>query len=392
LVVSGASVPALRAFVMAGVAFGAILLDRPAISMRGLALAALIVTCLFPESVLEPGFQMSFAATMALVALFEMLKRAPHEVALPVPGPLIGALQWTSRGIGGVIGVSLVAGLATDPFAIYHFQRFSLYALAANLAVAPIMSFLVAPAAGLAAVLAPFGLADGPLQVMASALDLVAAIGEAFGARPEAVRALPKPPDLAFLLCVGGLLWACLWRGLLRWGGAAFLAGAVGVYLAAPQPVAAFDGELRAVFLRTGQSDAPEWALLARPGRSSYARERLGAMLGLAPAESARLAPPDACDDARCAWASPAGRRFVFVREAESAPCMPGAIVLSGAAAMDDYARRCAPAALIDAPDLAAQGGGLIYEDRAGLRIERAYSRRVRRPWTPLTQASAAQE
>ena len=93
LVISGASVPALRVVRDGGVAFGAILLDRPAISMRGLALAALIVVLLFPESVLEPGFQMSFAATMALVALFEMLKRAPHEPALPTPGPLIGALQ-----------------------------------------------------------------------------------------------------------------------------------------------------------------------------------------------------------------------------------------------------------------------------------------------------------
>ena len=66
---------------------------------------------------------------------------------MPTPGPLIGALNWATRGIGAVLLISLVAGLATDPFAIYHFQRFSLYALPANLIVAPIMSFLVAPAA-----------------------------------------------------------------------------------------------------------------------------------------------------------------------------------------------------------------------------------------------------
>lgn len=100
LVISGSSVPALRAFVMACFAFGAMLLDRPAIS--------------FPEPVLEPGFQMSFAATMALVALSEMWKRRAHEPALPMPGPLIGALQWSARSIGGVILTSLVAGLATD--------------------------------------------------------------------------------------------------------------------------------------------------------------------------------------------------------------------------------------------------------------------------------------
>ncbi|HYD73735.1 MAG TPA: ComEC/Rec2 family competence protein, partial [Candidatus Binatia bacterium] len=108
LIVSGSSVPALRSFVMACVAFGAILIDRPAISMRGLALAAFVVVLIFPESVLEPGFQMSFAATMALVALFEMLKRAPHEPALPTPGPLIGALNASARGIGGVLLISFV--------------------------------------------------------------------------------------------------------------------------------------------------------------------------------------------------------------------------------------------------------------------------------------------
>ncbi|MBI3437062.1 MAG: ComEC/Rec2 family competence protein, partial [Proteobacteria bacterium] len=177
LVISGSSVPALRSFIMACVAFGAILLDRPAISIRGVVLSALLVTLILPESVLEPGFQMSFAATAALVTLFELLKRAPHEPNLPAPGLFIGALQGITRGIGSVLLISLVAGLATDPFAIYHFQRFSIYSLPANLIAEPIISFLVAPAASLAAVLAPFGLSDGPLQFMASALELVAAIG-----------------------------------------------------------------------------------------------------------------------------------------------------------------------------------------------------------------------
>ena len=60
LIISGSSVPALRSFVMACVAFGAILLDRPAISMRGLALAAFIVVLIFPESVIEPGLPDEF--------------------------------------------------------------------------------------------------------------------------------------------------------------------------------------------------------------------------------------------------------------------------------------------------------------------------------------------
>ncbi len=380
LVVSGASVPALRSFVMACVAFGAILLDRPAISMRGLALAAFIVVLIFPESVLEPGFQMSFAATMALVALFEMLKRAPHEPALPTPGPLIGALNASARGIGGVLLISLVAGLATDPFAVYHFQRFAIYALPANLIAAPIMSFLVAPAAGAAAVLAPFGLADLPLEIMASALDLIAAVGQTFGERPEAVRALPRPSDPAFVVCVFALLWAALWRGALRWAALAILAASVALYIATPRPVVAFDADLRAIYARDAGSG--RWSLIAS-GRSTYARDRLGAMLGIAPPQIERLAPPDACGEATCRWISD-GLAFIFVRDVEGFDdaCMEGAVVIAGIVAAGDFAQRCSLAALMDAKDIAQMGGAAIYVTDEGVRIARAWPQHIRRAWT----------
>jgi competence protein ComEC len=377
LVVSGSSVPALRSFVMACVAFGAILLDRPAISMRGLALAAFIVVLIFPESVLEPGFQMSFAATMALVALFEMMRRAPHEPALPTPGPFIGSLQSITRGIGSVLLISFVAGLATDPFAIYHFQRFSLYALPANLIAAPIMSFLVAPMAALAVVLAPFGLADPALQLMASALDLIAAVGAVFGDRPEAVRALPRPPDLAFVLCVLALLWACLWRGGLRWGAVMFFIAGVVLYIAAPRPFAAFDSDLRAVYVRADGG----WTLAASSSRSTFARDQLGAMLGLSPPVIERLAPPETCGDRGCLWRARAA--VVLARSPEGFACERGAVIISSLPAPADHAQRCAPAATIDASDLARRSGGMIYAEHGGVRIVRAQPDNVRRAWTP---------
>ncbi|MDZ4693231.1 ComEC/Rec2 family competence protein [Terricaulis sp.] len=388
LIVSGSSVPAIRAFVMACVAFGAILLDRPAISMRGLALAALVVVMIFPESVLEPGFQMSFAATMALVALFEMLKRAPHEPALPTPGPIIGALQATTRGIGGVLLISFVAGLATDPFAIYHFQRFAVYSLPANLITAPIMSFLVAPMAAAAAILAPFGLADPALELMASALDLIAAVGQTFGERPEAVRAVPRPPEIAFVLCVVALLWACLWRGALRWGALPIFAASLALYVAAPRPVLAFDADLRAIYAR----DNDRWTLLAKEGRSTFARDRLGSMLGLAPAEIERLAPPEACSEGLCQWRRPAGDIFLVRDPGQSEQaCIARAIVLTSAAMPDGYAQRCRLGVLIDAQSLALLGGATITETPLGPRVARAWSADTQRPWTPAV-ASADQE
>ncbi|MEZ5956032.1 MAG: ComEC/Rec2 family competence protein [Hyphomonadaceae bacterium] len=379
LIVSGINVPALRSFIMAAVAFGAILLDRPAISMRGLGLAAFIVVLLFPESVLEPGFQMSFAATMALVALFEMLKRAPHEPALPTPGPIIGAMQWAVKGVGGVILIAFVAGVATDPFAIYHFQRFALYSLPANLLAEPILSFLVAPAAIIAAILTPLGLGDPVLQAMASGLDLIAAIGQTFGERPEAIRALPKPSAEAFLLCVLALAWACLWRGWLRWFGVPLFLVSVALYVATPKPVAAFDADLRAIFVR----EPDRWTLLGS-GRSTYARERLGAMLGLTPAETERLAPPEACGETFCHWQTQA-RAIVLLRDptALERACVARAVVIAEIEPPAGYAERCQISVLITRESIAQLGGATITETPLGPRIARAWPPEIDRPWTP---------
>lgn len=387
-VISGASVPALRSLVMAFVAFGAILLDRPAISMRGLALATLLVVLLLPESVLEPGFQMSFAATVALVAMFEMIK--PKAPALPSPGIIIGALQGTVKAIGGVLLLSLVAGIATDPFAIYHFQRFSIYALPANLIAEPIISFLVAPAAVAAAALAPFGHADAPLQFMASALELVAAIGQTFGDRGEAVQAVARPPDSAFVCCVFALLWFCLWRGWLRWGALALLAVSVWLTMSAPQPLVAFDRDLRATFVR----DGARWTLVAGRGRSTYARDHLGAMIGIAPPALARLAPPQSCGANACTWATPAHRQIVLVQTAHgfATACAHNTLVIARVAAPADFKTRCRPMALLDQVDLERRGGAMITESARGFVIARASPDGVHRAWTPVVADEDAAE
>lgn len=381
LVISGSSVPAIRSFIMAAVAFIAVLIDRPALTMRGLALAAILVTLVFPESVLEAGFQMSFAATAALVAALEVQRgRAPH--ALPSPGPFIGGLQNLGRLGAGALATSFIAGLATDPFALFHFQRFALYGLAANLAIAPIVSFIVAPAAAIAAIAAPFGLADGPLAVLAWSLDLVAKVGDAFGARPEAVLTLPRPPDLFLPLAVMGIAWACLWRGVLRLGGLVWVAAALAIYIAAPNPVLAFDTDLRAVFARDGDA----WRLMSAGGRSTFARDRLGQQLGLAPAALEALAPPE-CDDALCTWRTPLRRRVFFVRAPEgfARACERSAVLLARLDAPQDVAVRCGVTAM-DGRALRAQGGAILYENPRGFRIDRAAPASVSRPWTPVQE------
>jgi hypothetical protein len=230
--------------------------------------------------------------------------------------------------------------------------------------------------------------------------------------RPDAVRALPKPPDLAMLLCVLAMLWACLWRGALRWFALAPFAACLALYAAAPRPALAFDADLRVVYAHVDASaeTAPtqteqatgqggHWTLNARSGRSSYARDRIGSMLGLSPPQLDRLAAPESCGHAACLWRSSAARDYALVREeAGFAPaCLEGALIITRLNAPANYAQTCGLAALIDASSLNREGGALIYDASGEVRIARANPTTHARPWTRRVSesdeiAAAAQE
>ncbi|MDX2232968.1 MAG: ComEC/Rec2 family competence protein [Hyphomonadaceae bacterium] len=377
LVISGASVPAQRAFVMTAVALGAVLLDRPAFTLRALGVAAVLVVMLAPESVVDAGFQMSFAATAALVAAFEARRREEGPAA---PGLLLGGLAVSWRTLSDMLLASLVAGLATDPFAIYHFQRVAVYGLASNLASTPLITFVIAPAAVAAAALAPFGLAEPALLVMAGGLDMVRAIGAVFAERPEAVRALPMAPTSAFLFAIGAITWICLWRGGLRWWGVAGLVVAGALYALTPRPVVMADGDLRAVVALTQE----RWVAVADPRRGAFARSRLAGLLGLSSFAADRLAPPDGCTPDLCLWRTPGGRPVarVFTAAGMDEACLPGTIVLSDALLDRTTASRCRLALLVTPQDLERNGGLAITESARGVEIARARDDAGRRPWS----------
>lgn len=194
----------------------AILVDRQAISLHALALAALIVMLVQPEAVTTPGFQMSFAATAALVALAEAWPRQVKEIDVPWPIRFFqAAVTWTLASIA----VSFVAGLATTPFAVQHFNRVSTWGLIANLTVAPISSFLLMPALAIGAALAPSGLGDAPLSVAGFAIDLINGVAQLAAEAPHAQSVIASAPNWTLTVSFVGLLLVCLWQGRLRWAG-----------------------------------------------------------------------------------------------------------------------------------------------------------------------------
>lgn len=218
LAMSGWNVATERAFVMVSVMLAAVLLDRQAISLRAVALAALIILCSRPEVLPEPGFQMSFAATTALVAVFSILRRLRLMERWP---PAL-------RAAATVVLSSAIAGIATAPVAAAHFNRISDFGLIANVAAVPVMGSLVMPAAVVALILAPLGLAAVPLAVMDWGIRWILFIAETVSSWEGAVsRIIAPPPQTLPMIALGGL-FLILWRGRAQlWGAVPMLLGFV---------------------------------------------------------------------------------------------------------------------------------------------------------------------
>jgi competence protein ComEC len=241
-----------RAYVMALIAFGAKLLDRPALSLRSIAVALAVVVMLQPESVVTPGFQMSFAATGALIALYEVWPKLDRPDR---PGLLARVLPW----FVGTTATSIVASAATMPFALHHFNRAALFSVFANIISTPIISLWTTLAAAAAAIAAPFGL-DGPfLGLMGKSLEIVIAIAR---------WSVEVSPDFDLpRMSADGLAWSaaaiavfCLASRRGRVLALVPFAAAVVLWLTAPRAIGyvASDGS---VFLKaaTGWLELTDW-------------------------------------------------------------------------------------------------------------------------------------
>ncbi|TDK53695.1 ComEC/Rec2 family competence protein, partial [Antarcticimicrobium luteum] len=222
---SGGNVATERAFVMTVVLLGAVMVDRRAFSLRAVALAALVVLTLRPDSLLGPGFQMSFAATTALIAVFGALR--DRQIRL---GP-----RWLAP-VAGVALSSLVAGLATAPVAAAHFNTLAHYGLAANLLAVPVMGLVVIPAAVLAVLLAPFGLEAAGLEAMGLGLGWILGVAHWAAGLPGARGHLPSPGPWVLPMFALGMLFVILWQGRARLAGFVPAATAVLLWSGAERP------------------------------------------------------------------------------------------------------------------------------------------------------------
>jgi len=344
LALSGGAVSAQRAWVMLTVAFVALLFDRRALTLRNVAVAAVIVLALAPEALREAGFQMSFAAAAALVAAFEWLRERGAERRLPQPVAFFATLSTTS----------LVAGAATAAFAAFHFNRWASWGFFANLAAMPVFTLWVMPVAVIGAALSPLGAGDWAFRLAAAGMDVVLRIAETAQAAPGALAHTPSGPGAALAVYAAGF--------------ALLVAGRGGARL-----VGAEDGV--AVIVEGGRLHVSD------DRRSRYGAEQFARRLGADPAQPViPLAERLACDAEAC-FGDIDGISVSLARSrrAMREDCDAAALVVFDGAASARSRRQCG-AVLIDAAHRRAAGASLIYPKGEGLRIETAAQTRWRPP------------
>lgn len=217
LLISGITLPTQRAFLMLCFVMLAIVIDRSAISMNLVAWAAMAILLIAPESLMSVSFQMSFAAVTALVATYE------YSLVSRPGGARRSTVMKVSLYFSAVLLTTLVAGLATAPFAIYHFNQMALYGMLANFLAVPLTALWIMPWAVLAFVLMPMGLESMALLPMGGGIDLVIFVAKFVQALPGAVAAFPAMPPWSLAFVAIGGLWMCLWLTTWRLFGVALV-------------------------------------------------------------------------------------------------------------------------------------------------------------------------
>ncbi|HEX8215671.1 MAG TPA: ComEC/Rec2 family competence protein [Allosphingosinicella sp.] len=247
---TGAEVPTIRACVAALLILLGLALGREAFTMRLLAVGALIVLVFWPETMMGPSFQLSFAAIAAIVTLHEhprvksLLSR--REEGLP---------QKLARGLLALVLTGLAVEIALTPIALYHFHKAGFYGALANIVAIPLTTFVVMPLEALALLLDLVGLGAPLWWLTGQALSLLLGLAHATASAPGAVAMLPTMPRGAFALLVAGGIWFCLWRtGWRMFGLAAAAAGALwAVSTPAPDLIVTGDGRHLAMRMPSGE-------------------------------------------------------------------------------------------------------------------------------------------
>jgi len=381
-VLAGATLPTQRAFLMIGLALLGVILDRRGLSLRSVAWAAMVILAVQPESLMGASFQMSFAAVIALIAGYEYLaqRRKFNDLAGVVPRNDF----WRAGGryLAGIALTTVIAGAATAPYAIFHFNRIADYGVLANLIAVPVTGLWVMPWAIAAFILMPVGMEMAALIPMGWGIDVIVGVAENVAAWPGAVTLVPVIPNWGIVSVSIGGLWICLWRRPWRLAGIAGIStGLLALYISVP-PDILIDGAGRILAIR----DQSNNLIVTAPRRARFQREIWTRMLGrdqpphILPVTGSRLNGRLSCDIQGCLFRK-GGLTAAFVRNENAAleDCGHADLIVG----LIPIRRKCRTALTIDRFDLWRHGAHAIWMEAGAIRVETVGKSRGRRPWVP---------
>jgi competence protein ComEC len=384
LALSGAEVATQRSFIMIAIVLVGVMLDRPALTMRTLTVAALLVLALSPEAVVHPSFQMSFAATLALIAVYE--RGLPWTTAGADTSLGARAALWGGREIVSLIMASLVAGLATTPYAAYHFHRLAPYGVLANLLAMPIVSAWVMPAGLLGLIAIPFGF-DGALwRLMAGGIDWMITVATWVANLPGAVGRVHAFGTGPLLVGTAGIIVVCLLKTPLRFAGVivGLIACLWAISTPRPDVLVAADGRTFAV------RGANEQLSIVRTGGDTFAtREWLAADGDARQPNDPSIGKGIACDPSGCVGKLANNRVVALSKTADAFEddCVRAAVIVAQRDAPPDCA-----AFVVDRKLRLARGALALNRHGTGFVIDAARPPGLDRPWAPAvaTHSSGA--
>ncbi len=371
VMLTGMHVPVLRSFAMAALVTLGVAVGRRAISMRGLAMAAMALMAAAPQEVLGVSFQMSFAAVLALIAGYEALR------------PFLSAIRRRRvlHHAATLVLTSLLAGAASAPFGAYHFGRVQVYFILANLVAVPLTAVLVMPAGLLALLLMPLGLEQAALWPMGWGLDAVVFVARTAASLPAAVFTVPHMPAWGLAVTALGLAWLGLWQSRLRLAGApVILAGLLSGLLSPPADLLVSpDARLIALRSPAGLQTRPGFSGFVLDSWQQYWAEQIDAPFP----ENGRPGPVR-CTPAGCRI-DQAGATVLLSRATGPVDCTHVALVVSA----EPLRSTCPSVPRIDRFTVWRDGAQAVWlrDGMAAVLSDRAY--RGERPWVPPSPATA---
>jgi competence protein ComEC len=382
LVLSGAEVATQRSFIMIAIVLIGVMLDRPSLTLRTLTIAALMVLFFAPEAIVHPSFQMSYAATLALIAIYARGFLVTQAGADTSVGARIAL--WGVNEVAGLVVASLVAGLATTPYAAYHFHRLAPYGVLANLLAMPFVSAWVMPMGLLGVVAIPFGFDGVFWKQMGYGIEWMDAVALWVASLPGAFGRVTSFGTGPLLVCTGGLLLIGLLRTPLRWSGALLVAFAIVWAWRTPVPdvLVAADGRTFAMRGADGRL-----AVHHTGGDTFATREWLAADADGRDVRDAGLGSGITCDPSACVGKLADGRfvSYVLAPDAFEEDCRRAVLVIATRTPPPDCA-----AMVIDRIVWRSRGALALRRAGDGFVVESARPANGDRPWARSANAAAA--